>query len=305
MLFRLLPALYKLFVKQKADYYYVRMRSYLNLASYLAARKTKGKFLVALASDIDLLNLRDKYKYAYKSNFTLFKYLSFWLPNDLVFKFILKRADYIVKQHQGQAVNTRKVRGKVILFPNIINMKYLPVIATPSSNYYIYVGSLTMIKGADNLYEIVSNIDKNISIMIVGQPNDKSAKPIFEKLKNLVNANVKGRNEHRDTLKYLANAKALINTSEFEGFPNVFLESWAMGIPVLSYKVNPGNIFDIHNLGYCFKGDMKKMTEFINDKENCIELLDINRGKMISYVKDFHDFNTAADRFVSALNNSL
>jgi hypothetical protein len=62
-----IPALYRLFVKQKADYYYVRMRSYFNLPSYMAARKTKAKFLLALASDIDLLSLKNKYKYGYKA----------------------------------------------------------------------------------------------------------------------------------------------------------------------------------------------------------------------------------------------
>jgi glycosyltransferase involved in cell wall biosynthesis len=299
MLWYRIPALYRLFVKQKADYYYVRMRSYLNLFSYLAARKTKAKFLMALASDIDLLSFRNKYRYAYKANFTISKFLGYWLPNDLVFKYLLKRADYIIRQHTGQLVNPRTVRGKVILFPNIINRQNLPVVSNPLRSYYIYVGSLTMLKGADKLYKIVSSVDRENEIMVVGQPNDKSAKLIFEQLEKLENAEVKGRNAHSDTLRYLANAKALINTSEFEGFPNVFLEAWSMGIPVLSYKVNPGDIFDKYDLGICFKGDLEKMTGYINENK----APQLSGEKMISYVNDFHDFNTAGKRFLAALNN--
>ncbi len=295
-----IPRLYKLFVQQKADYYYVRMRSYLNLISYFGAKKVKGKFLLALASDIDLLSLRDKYKYEYKPSFKLSKYLTYWLPNDIVYKYIFKRADYILRQHRGQPVKPDMTKGKVIMFPNIIDRKNLPQADNFEKNYLIYVGSLTSVKGADKLYKIVSGIDKSKSVMIVGQPNDASAIPIFEQLKQLENADIKGRMKHSDTVQLMANAKALINTSEYEGFPNVFLEAWSIGIPVLSLKVNPGNIFDQYELGVCFKNDLEKMKEYINQNE----VNEVSKEKMLSYVKEHHDFNTAAERFMAALNNT-
>jgi Glycosyl transferases group 1 len=299
MLWYRIPALYKLFVKQKADYYYVRMRSYLHLISYFGAKKVKGKFLLALASDIDLMNFKDKYIYEYKANFRLFKYLTYWLPNDLVYKFLIKRADYIIRQHKGQLVENNPVRGTVVTFPNIVDLQNLPVVNTPSKNYYIYVGSLTIMKGADKLYDIIRSIERDNIIMVVGQPNDKASLPIFEQIRKLDNADVKGRINHNETLQLMANAKALINTSENEGFPNVFLEAWPMGVPVLSLKVNPGNIFDYKGLGICFKGDLSKMKNYINNNE----VNEVSAEKMLSYVKEFHDFNTAAERFARMLNN--
>jgi glycosyltransferase involved in cell wall biosynthesis len=301
MLWYRIPGLYKLFVKQKADYYYVRMRSYLHLISYFGAKKVKGKFLLALASDIDLLSFRDKYKLAYKKNFRLYKYLSYWLPNDLVHTYLLKRADYIIRQHRGQIVKVEDVRGKVVIFPNIIDQRSLPACSDSEKNYFIYAGSLTMIKGADKLFELINNIDKSNSVMIVGQPNDKSAIPVFEQLQRLKNADVKGRNRHSDTLRFMVNAKALINTSDYEGFPNVFLEAWSMGVPVLSLKVNPGNVFADYELGMCFNGDLTKMKDYINRYETTL----FSREKMLSYVTEFHDFNTAAERFLHILNRTV
>jgi glycosyltransferase involved in cell wall biosynthesis len=300
MLWYRIPALYKLFVKQKADYYYVRMRSYLHLISYFGARKAKGKFLLALASDIDLLSFKDKYRFEYKANFKLFKYFTYWLPNDLVYKFLIARADYIIRQHKGQLVKNSAIRGKLLTFPNIVDLQNLPIIDKPSKSYYIYVGSLTIMKGADKLYEIIKSSDKTNIIMVVGQPNDNASVPIFEQIRILENADVKGRINHHDTLQLMANAKALINTSENEGFPNVFLEAWPMGVPVLSLKVNPGNIFAEYELGVCFNNDLIKMKDYINRND----VNKVNTKKMLSYVKEFHDFDTAAERFVRILNNA-
>jgi glycosyltransferase involved in cell wall biosynthesis len=295
-----IPGLYKLFTRQKADYYYVRMRSYFNLLSYFCAKKAKGKFLLALASDIDLLSFRDKYRYEYKANFKLLKYLTHWLPNDIVYKYIFKKADYILRQHKGQLVKAGMTSGKVVLFPNIIDRSKLPVMNKSLENYFIYVGSLTMVKGADKLYKVVSSIDKSNMVMIVGQPNDRSSIPIFEQLKQLKNADVKGRMRQSETLQLMANAKALINTSEYEGFPNVFLEAWSVGVPVLSLKVNPGNVFDQYDLGVCFNDNLIRMKEYINANE----VTAVSREKMLSYVMDFHDFDTAAERFLKTLKNA-
>lgn len=292
-----IPRLYKMMAEQKADYYYVRMRIYLHIVSYLAAKKAGGKFLISLASDIDPLSFWKKFKYEYRANFNFFRYLTQWLPNDVIFKFLVKRADFVLKQHDGQIIKWKKKKGKTVIFPNIINLETLPVNSNDKGGYFIYAGSVTMLKGAKELQDIVKSQSGNYKVMIVGQPNDVKAVPVYNEIKKMSNGSVKGRLEHFETLKLISNAKALINTSNFEGFPNVFLEAWGMGVPVLSLKVNPGNVFNKYNLGQCFDGNLESMKEAMmhskNDFNDCNELT--------SYVHRFHDFKTAADRFVSIL----
>lgn len=295
-----IPALYKMMVKEKADYYYVRMRIYLHLISFIAAKKAKGKFLIALASDIDPMSFRKKLKYEYKANFNIFKYFTQWLPNDIIFRYLVKRADFVIRQHSGQHIEWKKKRGKIVTFPNIVNINDLPVAENVAKDYFIYAGSLTILKGAEILYEIVKNLSGEINILIVGQPNDLKAVPVFDKLRTISNGSVKGRLTHKETLQLIANAKGLINTSSFEGFPNVFLEAWGMGVPVLSLNVNPGNVFSYNGLGSCFDGDIKRMM--FEMKKNSKEQID--KSKLIGYVKKYHDFSTAADRFVNLFRNA-
>ncbi len=294
-----IPALYRLFKQQQADYYYVRMRSYFNLLPFLASRRNKSKFLLALASDIDLLSLGGKFRSEYKAKFNLFKYLTQWLPNDLVFKYLLKRADVVISQHKGQLNAIRKNKGKKVLFPNVIDRQHLPHRLPTTDHTYVYIGSLTMVKGADKLFEIIRFAGDKASFLVVGQPNDPGAVPIFEKLKMLKNADIRGRKSHDETLELMRPAKVLINTSEYEGFPNVFLEAWSMGIPVLSYKVSPGNVISEFNLGVCFDGDLEKMKSYINEGR----VPDVEEKVMQDYITRFHDFNNAGKRFWEVLNS--
>ena len=133
----------------------------------------------------------------------------------------------------------------------------------PSRDYFVHPGALNICKGSQNLNQLINSLDKNISIVIVGQPNDKKSKKIYKRFQKMENVVLTGRLKHKETIQLIANAKALINTSNFEGFPNIFLEAWAVGVPVISLNVNPGNVFNKYNLGIFCGGDLNKMKKSI------------------------------------------
>ena len=295
-----IPQLKKILLEQNADYYYVRMRTYMHLLPFWASKKTKGKFIIATACDLDVLNHFSKFKYEYKPRFNLFRFLTVDFPNDLVYNYLLKKADYVILQHSGQKINRNSAKGKIAIFPNIFDFSNIKVLEDTNNEYFIYVGTLNILKGSQNLYDLINALDKNISIIIVGQPTDKKSENLYKKLQKLENVVLKGRVNHQDTIQLIANAKALINTSNFEGFPNIFLEAWANGVPVISQNVNPGNVFNKYNIGIYCEGDLNKMKKAIElfKKEN------FQKDKLISYVSNFHDFTLAGDRFLNIINNS-
>jgi glycosyltransferase involved in cell wall biosynthesis len=167
-------------------------------------------------------------------------------------------------------------------------------------DYFIHVGSLTVLKGSVNLLQLVRKIDKKNKIVIVGKPKDRRSEKIYKELGKFENVTLKGAVDHRQTIEIIANAKALISTSNFEGFPNIFLEAWATGVPVISLKVNPGNVIKKHRLGIYCEGDLEKMKTSI--ESNATDCIDGNN--LTSYVYEYHDFHTAADRFLNLINHS-
>lgn len=295
-----IPQLKKMLIEQNADYYYVRMRSYIHLLAFRAAKKTKGKFIVATAHDLDVSDFFKKFKYGYKPKFNLFRLLTINLPNDLVFNYLLKNADYIILQHSGQRTNLSSSKGKVVIFPNIFNFNNIVPVESSGQDYFIHPGALNILKGTQNLFNLINVLDKNIPVVIVGQATDKKSEKLYEQLKKIKNVVLKGRLNHKDTIQLIANAKALINTSNMEGFPNIFLEAWASGVPVISLNVNPGNVFDKYPLGIYCEGDLNKMKESIE----LFKKDSFKKEQLISYVKEFHDFTTAGDRFLDIINNS-
>lgn len=295
-----IPQLKKMLIEQNADYYYVRMRSYMHLLSYRAAKKVKGKFIIATAHDLDVASFSKKIRYEYISKFNLFRFLTVDLPNDAAHRYLLKNADYIVLQHSGQRVNLDSAKGKVVIFPNIFDFGNIVPVENPARDYFIHPGALNILKGTQNLYNLIGLLDKNIPVVIVGQATDKKSEKLYEQLQKIENVVLKGRLNHKDTIQLIANAKALINTSNVEGFPNIFLEAWATGVPVISLNVNPGNVFDKYPLGIYCEGDISRMrTDIESFKPDSF-----NKEQLISYVKEFHDFTTAGDRFLNIITNS-
>jgi len=295
-----IPRLKKVLLEQNANYYYVRMRTYMHLLPFWASKKANGKFIIATACDLDVLNHFSKFKYEYKARFNLFRFFTVDFPNDLVYNYLLKKADFVILQHSGQKINRNSAKGKIAIFPNIFDFSNIKVLDNTHEEYFIHVGTLNILKGSQNLFDLINVLDKNISIVIVGQPTDKKSENIYKKLQKLENVVLKGRIDHEDTIQLIANAKALINTSNFEGFPNIFLEAWANGVPVISQNVNPGQVLTKYKLGIYCDEDIYKMKKSIE----LFKSEDFEKEKLISYVLRFHDFTMAGERFLNIINNS-
>jgi glycosyltransferase involved in cell wall biosynthesis len=76
-----------------------------------------------------------------------------------------------------------------------------------------------------------------------------------------------------DIGNYLSRSRVLVSTSQpvekgvgKEGFPNVFLEAWHFGVPVISLFSNPSGLLDSKELGILCSGEdeavgvIKKIT---------------------------------------------
>ena len=295
-----LPQIYLSLKAQKADVYYCRIRDFRHILAFWAARKVNAKFVLGLASDLDVLNFFIRLKYHHLA-FTngLWGFFSNFLI-EIVYPYLLRKADLVLVQHEGQKNILQKKRIKSLVFPNLFELSETRVISDQSHKDFIYVGELDKRKGFAEFFEIIMKSPLH-SFKVVGQPRDKTGYVYYEKLLSFNNVVLFGRLNHSDTLDQIANSKALISTSHMEGFPNVFIEAWANGIPVLSLYVDPGNIIKKEKLGEVTNGNLDKLIQIMNDNINTDELA----ARAKAYVENNHVLNNVKIKEISCLFDEL
>lgn len=266
-----LPGLYKSLVAQKADIYYCRIREFRHIIAYWAARKVRARFVLGLAHDLEVLSFFKRCKYDYFTNIGDFWWISNLLLSEITFPWLLQKSDHVFVQHSGQEEILLKKGIKSLIFPNLIDLNEIPGDRPPAKEDFAFVGSLAKSKGIIELFQLISRTPE-YTYKIIGQPRDKTGRQYLDKLESLSNVKVMGRLNHSDTLMQIKKSEALISTSPFEGFPNIFIEAWACETPVLSLYVNPGNVFKHKEMGFCSNGDIHNLINQMKQIKYCHKL---------------------------------
>ena len=103
-----------------------------------------------------------------------------------------------------------------------------------------------------------------------------------------------------ETLKYISSSKVLINTSEFEGFPNVLIQAWFYNKPVIS-TVNPDDVFEKYKIGYFVENEIE-LTEKAYDlmsKNNIYNLFSSNTKQIF---QNYHNPEMAYKKILNKIN---
>jgi glycosyltransferase involved in cell wall biosynthesis len=285
---------------QNADVYYCRIRNFMHLFAWLAARKVKAKFILGIAEDLDVMSFRMRWKYYYRNYiYSPWIFIDSFLC-EFIYPLLLRKSDAVIVQHEGQKQILLRKGIESVLLPNLIDITKLPVSSGTTDNNFIFVGWLDVRKGIVDLFKLIE-MAPFAEFKIIGPPRDKSGYMYFEKLKSFKNVSLLGELNHADALHQISHSKALINTSRMEGFPNIFIEAWAFGVPVLSLYVDPGSVIEKVGLGKVTHGNFSELLEAMKNIENSVEF----SRKTKDYVEENHVLNAARIKKISSLFNEL
>src|SRR5690606_6239370 len=96
-------------------------------------------------------------------------------------------------------------------------------------------------------------------------------KELMARVERLENLSYLGRQSQEKVNQTIAESHILVNTSDYEGFSNTFIQAWLREVPVLSLSVNPDNVFDGHGIGVSADGDYQRLKSellaLINDPD--------------------------------------
>jgi len=122
--------------------------------------------------------------------------------------------------------------------------------------------------------------------------NEELFKKVSKKVSFVKNIRFIERIPFEKIQDYYNSAELFIGTSEYEGFPNTYVQACLGKTPIISYKVNPDNFINVNHLGYCSEGNFDLMIDQIEKIFSDEEDWKIKSENAYNYVKKNHDINT-------------
>jgi glycosyltransferase involved in cell wall biosynthesis len=115
----------------------------------------------------------------------------------------------------------------------------------------LWVSNIKQLKRPDIFLELARRLNDCTASMVGGtQPR---AHDLYEKIRahaaGIGNLTFHGPLPYRATNRVFDRSRVFVNTSEIEGFPNSYLQSWVRGVPVVAF-FDPDNVIERERLGH-------------------------------------------------------
>lgn len=255
----------------------------------LICGKVRGKKVVfRLASDI---NTDIEY---YKKFGRSFYYL---------YRYGLKNASAVISQSEKQKHELEKNCGiKSTIIKNGFYIKN--DICIDNKEHILWVSRGIPIKRPELFIELAKRLPDEKFIIIM--PRDKifykalnDEDSLGERLEKLMRPLDNIRHiefvPFHEIHRYYEKAKLFVNTSEYEGFPNAFVQACLAKTPILSLKVNPDNFINKYQLGYVADESIDNAVGFIrNLKSDRLQEMGANA---FDYIRKNHDINLIINEY--------
>lgn len=226
-----LTSLWSALKRVDADIYYQRTAA--AYTGFLAAfcKIHRRASIYAGASDVDFVPGRQDIVYR---------------RDRAIFEYGLRNVDRVIVQNPVQQERVRSHYGRDSAL--IQNCFAAPAGARADRDgYVLWVATVRPQKRPEMLLEIARRLPQYRFVMIGGcDPGKKSEdyyRSIREAAQALRNVEFKGFVPFSEADRLFDGARAVVNTSLYEGFPNTFLQAWSRAIPTLAF-VDTGSRLD-------------------------------------------------------------
>ncbi len=189
------------------------------------------------------------------------------------FYWSLRKANAVIAQNESDKENLLKNVGVESIV--IRNGDKLQQLRNAHRNTILWVGRSAHVKRPDLFLRIAEERPDLCFKMVCQQSSDNTDYGrLIAKAKTITNLEFVPYVPFNQIEKYFLNAKILVNTSDFEGFPNTFIQACKCGTPILSLNVNPDDFLNKYKCGLCAKGDLQSFKKML------AELLKPEIGKL-------------------------
>jgi glycosyltransferase involved in cell wall biosynthesis len=216
----------------------------------------------------------------------------------------VRLADVIVVQSEDQTRLAHQLPGprRIAHIPSFCE----PVGSSDDSggelNSMIWVGRVRSEKAPLRYVELAKALpDARFTMIPVVLDSKREYHELQEAARSVENLELLERCPHPQLMKLISRAAAVVNTSDVEGLPNVFLEAWAQGVPVLSLKCDPDGIIARRKLGIATSGSWERFVAGARELLNGgFPRAEFSR-RARAYVEEVHSVDAVATRWAEVI----
>jgi glycosyltransferase involved in cell wall biosynthesis len=269
-----------------ADVYYVRGNDFLCMVTSAYCRLSSSRFVYAVSSDADI-------EPEHLSKYHPFRRRAFLAA--------VRNADRVVAQTDHQWEVLRVEHGvSAAIIGNGYDIPDADELLSPDDREFVlWVGRMDSEQKKPERFFRLARALPDHQFVMVGPPNDDEP-AYFERLEteahDIPNLRFEGLVEPDEIDEYFRHASILVNTSEYEGLPNVFLEAWRYATPVVSLHYTFDGKFDGSDIGV-HSGSMDSLVadveRLLRDGEERRRIGSAGR----THLQDNHSMKAIADEY--------
>lgn len=288
-----LAPFWRTLVRLAPDVMYARLpNDFLWLLGLFARLRRGPQFIYALAND---RHCRPAQAYDYN-----------WWFHTPLYALGLVSANRITVQHAGQFdLASPRLRDRMIYVPNLVrSVRETPRPFHETMYDAIWVARIRPVKQLERFLDLAESLgDFRFAVVGGWDPTlpDAQQRSLERRIKSIRNLAFFGSRNAGDVIGLISQSKILVNTSDFEGFPNTMLEAWSVGVPVVSLGVDPGGIIERERLGLVsgstdrLRGDVRHLATSQVLNRSCGE-------KGLAYVRRQHSLDVVHKALLNGLS---
>ncbi len=254
--------------------YYQRGPGEITGITALFCKLLKRKFIYAISGNGEIVDIKGKIK----NPFVRLLYgLGLLLCDNIVCQTVMQKKLLPVKYRDKAIIIKNVYPDRIVGRRNIHSMTF---------GWVLNIGAYRALKRQTLFLELAKAL-YGTKFVCIGSGSGKYAKKLLLKAEHISNLEMTGHLPHEEVHRYLENAYCVVNCSDNEGFPNVFLEAWAHGVPVVSLGFDPDRVIDRFSMGIVVNsitGLEKAVRLYVENPD--IRRLHGNNGKQ--YLEMYH-----------------
>lgn len=148
-----------------------------------------------------------------------------------VLKLIFKKVDFLFLEMQFLVNNFKRLNKNSFWFPNVRNLPDIQVKKKPFRKRFVFISHVKQEKGIDEIVEVVKLLDSRYTIDIYGIIDDPKYSHAYFKEQGV---SYQGILSVEEVVPVLSSYDVLLLPSYKEGYPGIVIESYSVGIPVIT-----------------------------------------------------------------------